>query len=265
MAKVSIIMGVYNCENREELEQSVYSIINQTFKDWEFIICNDGSTNSTLNILKRFESIDRRIKVVSYEKNKGLAYALNYAYKNSSGKYIARQDADDISYPDRLMKEVKFLDDNLEYDLVGTFADVYDDNGIWGTFSVPEKPSKRDFLWSSPFLHPSIMIRGNSFEKAGCYRIAWETRRAEDYDLFMSMYANGCLGYNIQEKLYKYKIVNKYTKHRAMKDRLEEAVVRIKGFRKLNILLRGIPFICKPIIIGILPQCIFRKIRQKQY
>ena len=73
MPKISVIMGVYNCKNIDALYRSVQSIINQTYKDWEFIICDDGSTDNTLNILKNVADLDKRIKIVGYEENKGLA------------------------------------------------------------------------------------------------------------------------------------------------------------------------------------------------
>ena len=76
MIKVSVIMGVYNCKNEELLKKSVDSIINQTYKNWEFIICNDGSTNNTLEMLNEIAQKDSRIKIISYSTNKGLNYAL---------------------------------------------------------------------------------------------------------------------------------------------------------------------------------------------
>lgn len=265
MSKVSIIMGIYNCKNINELKASIDSIINQKFTDWELIICNDGSTDDTLERLYEIAEEDKRIKIVSYKENKGLAYALNYAYKYSKGEYIARQDADDISYSDRLEKEVEYLDNNKNIDFVGSIADVYDDNGVWGVYSLVEEPGKKDFLWNSPFLHPSILMRKHAFEQVNGYRVCWETRRAEDYDLFMRMYANNCKGYNIQEKLYKYKIENGNKKYRKMKDRIEEAIVRKKGFKMMNMGIKGVPYIFKPIIIGLIPQFLFSKIRERQY
>ena len=83
MTKVSVIMGVYNCKNEELLRKSVDSIINQTYKNWEFIICNDGSTNNTLEMLNDIAKKDSRIKIISYSKNKGLNYALNTCLKEA--------------------------------------------------------------------------------------------------------------------------------------------------------------------------------------
>lgn len=264
MATVSIIMGVYNCKNKKLLENSVRSIIDQTYRDWELIICNDGSTDDTLDFLNRLADLDERITIVSYRENKGLSCALNTALKKATGKYIARQDDDDISYPSRLEVQLNFILTHKEYQIVGCIADVYD-NEIWGQFLLNEKPLTKDFMSHSQFLHPSVVIDRDALFDVGGYRTAWETRKAEDYDLFMRMYAKGYKGYNIQQKLYKYRVVNGNSKHRKFKDYFQEAIVRYQGFKKLNLGVKSIPYILKPIIIGIIPQIIFRHIKNKQY
>lgn len=265
MPKVSVIMGVYNCKDIEALNNSINSIINQTYNDWELIICNDGSTDNTLNILKKIEKKDKRIKLISYEQNRGLGYALNKCIEVSKGEYIARQDDDDISEINRFEKQVLYLDNNKYISIVGCTANVFDGENVWGKYKVPEKPNKKDFYWNSPFIHPSIMLRKKDIVKAGGYRIAKETRRCEDYDLFMRMYSLGMKGYNIQEELYKYKVTNGNKKYRPMRYRIDEAKVRYIGYKKLGILFKGIPYIVKPIIIGLIPQFIFKKITQRQY
>lgn len=262
---ISVIMGVFNCKNKNLLEDSVRSIINQTYKNWELIICNDGSSDDTLDFLNYLKSLDSRIKIITYSQNKGLAFALNAALGKTSGSYIARQDDDDISYPTRLEEEIKFILNHKEYQIVGCIADVYDDNGIWGQFPLKEKPETKDFLTHSQFLHPSVIMSKDAIESVGGYRIAWETRKAEDYDLFMRMYSKGYKGYNIQEKLYKYKVVNGKTKYRKFKDYCQESVVRYKGFKELKLGVKSIPYILKPIIIGIIPQPVFKQIKKRQY
>lgn len=259
-------MGVYNCKNKKELFNSVNSIINQTFEDWELIICNDGSDdNFTKTLLDEIKKLDRRIKCIEYEQNQGLAYALNECINFSNGEFIARQDDDDISNPQRLEKQIKYLENNTNIALVGTNATIYNSTGIWGRMNVPKYPNKRDFLWNSPFIHPSIMIRKNDILSVGGYRVSKETRRCEDYDLFMRMYSMGKKGHNIQEELYQYRVENGENKHRPMKYRIDEAIVRYKGFKKLNILLIGLPYVIKPLIIGLIPQKIFKFIKSKQY
>jgi len=265
MPKVSVIMGVYNCRNKNLLKKSIQSIVDQTFENWEFLICNDGSTDDTLNELKKLQFMDERIRVISYEHNCGLAHALNVLINEAAGEYIARQDDDDYSYKDRLQKQVDFMDSHREYTIVGTLADVFDDNGVWGNYNVTEVPVKRTFYWNNPFIHPTVMIRRQVLLSEG-YREAKETRRCEDYDLFMNLYAKGCKGYNIQEKLYCYRIVNDpKMKYRPMKYRIDEAKVRLYGFRKMGVLSKGLPYVLKPILIGFIPQEIYYKIRKKRY
>lgn len=259
-------MGVYNCKNFELLRNSIDSILKQTFTDFEFLICNDGSTNDTLEQLKQIEKLDERIRILSYESNQGLNFALNTCLKEAKGEYIARQDDDDTSALDRLEKEVMFLDANQEYSIVGTLADVVDDNGVWGKYTVPEKPMKNDFYWNSPFMHPTILIRKNAYETVNGYRISKETRRCEDIDLFMRMYAAGFKGYNIQEKLYSYRMINDpKKKYRPMKYRIDEAVVKFKGYKAMGNLLGGLPYVIKPVLVGLIPQRILYEIKMKIY
>ena len=266
MPIVSIIMGVYNCKNFELLDKSISSILNQTFSDFEFLICDDGSTNNTLAYLKKIEAEDSRVKILSYEKNRGLSYALNICLKEAKGKYIARQDDDDISDPRRLEMEFFFLENNKQYSIVGTLADVFDDRGVWGKYNNPEKTQKNDFYWNSPFMHPTIMVRKEAYDVVGGYRIAKETRRCEDIDLFMRMYAAGLKGYNIQKSLYLYRMVNTPDKkHRPMKYRIDEAVVKFKGYKAMGNLFRGMPFVLKPILVGVIPQKIFYHIKKRRY
>ena len=266
MPAVSVIMGVYNCKNVILLEKSIHSIIQQSYTDWEFLICDDGSTDGkTLNLLKTYEAEDPRIRILSYEKNQGLSYALNTCIGKATGKYIVRQDDDDVSKPERFQKLVSFAEAHPEYAVVGSIADVTDDSGVWGSYPLEERPTKRSFYWNSPFAHPTVLMRKDILVAVGGYRVAEETRRCEDYDLFMRMYAAGYKGYNLQEKLYEYRIVNGNKKYRPMKDRIAEAIVRYKGFKQMGILICGIPYVVKPILIGLIPQKVFRRIKQIQF
>jgi len=266
---VSVIMSVYNSNNYQTLLNSVNSILNQTFQDFEFIICDDGSTNKvTRKYLQEINRLDKRIKVIGYKTNKGLGYSRNQCIEFSEGKYIAFQDDDDISEPKRLETEVTFLNENLKYSFVGTNANVFNRNGIWGEYKLPEIPEKKDFLWNSPFLNPSMMFRANVLKDAKGFRVAPETKRAEDYDLFFRLYAKGYKGYNIQKKLFNYRIEienEKNKKYRPMKDRISEAKIRYKGFKILHLGMKSIPYVIKPIIIGLIPAPVFYKIRKKQY
>lgn len=264
MPKVSVVMGVYNCKDKKALFRSVKSMINQTFTDWEFIIVNDGSYIDTTLALEDVAKLDHRIMITGYEDNKGLAYALNYGISIAKGEYIARMDDDDISRKDRLEKQVSYLDGHIAIDFVGSIANVFNKNGIWGVLKMPEYPSKKDFLWNIPFIHPSMVFRKKIFDNCK-YSTDKVNLRCEDYTLVMDLYSQGFKGYNFQEPLVDYYVENGSKKYRPMKDRITEAVVRFRGYKKNGILLCGIPYIIKPLVIGLLPQYIFKLLKKFQY
>jgi glycosyltransferase involved in cell wall biosynthesis len=263
MPKVSIIMGVYNVKNREMAKIAIDSILNQTFEDFEFIICDDGSTNDTRVILNELTKGDRRVRIIENESNKGLAFSLNHCLENATGEYIARMDIDDISALDRLKKQIYFLEHNSEYALVGSNAGLFTDDVTWGIRKFKEKPNKRDFLFGSQILHASMLIRREVLKELSGYRVSWETTRAEDYDLFMRLYAKGYITYSIQEVLYKIREDNDAYARRKYKYRLQEAVVRYKGFKVLHLMPIGYIYILKPLIVGLIPQKILKKMRKE--
>ena len=168
--KVSVIMPVYNQE--KFLKQSIDSILNQTFKDFELIIINDRSTDKTKDILNKYAQKDLRIRVF-FQENQGCTKSLNYGIKQAKGEYIARQDADDISLPKRLEKQVDFLNKNKNIGLVGSFAQVIDEQGnkkqkILGQYTGNRDLKKHSF-WSDKFCHSTIMIRKELLDKINGY------------------------------------------------------------------------------------------------
>lgn len=164
---VSVIMPVYNgsCFVAEAIE----SVINQTYKNLEIIIVNDGSTDSTLRVIKHFKDLyPRKIKAISYIKNQGESAAANIGFAASRGEYIARMDGDDISYPDRIKKQVKFMEANPELIVLGSQADVINEKGeLTGKKTFPQyHPSiYRDYGFYHPMMHPSCMFRRSLLPK----------------------------------------------------------------------------------------------------
>ncbi len=159
MPKISVIMSVYNGE--KYLEESIQSILNQSFRDFEFIIVDDGSSDRTLEILKDYTEKDSRVKIITNEKNIGLTKSLNKAIKIAQGKYIARQDADDISLPQRLEKQIEFLEKNPEIKILGTFGYRIDKHGkILKREIVPVSFSevKKTLIKRNPFIHTSVIM-----------------------------------------------------------------------------------------------------------
>ncbi len=261
MSKISVIMGVY-ASKKELLEKSILSVLSQSERDLELIVVCDGTEN-LLPILKDWEEKDGRIKTVFYPENKGLAFALNEGLKRATGEYIARQDDDDESAPDRLERQLDYLLSHPETDFVCSAAAVFDDGGEYGEAIMPKKPQKKDFLFTCPFLHPTLLAKRNCFERGGGYRVGWDTKKTEDYDLFMRWFSRGITGVNLQEKLYRYRFSRDGKRRRGFLDRLGETSVRIKGFWKIKAGLKGVLYAFKPLLVWLLPQRAFSRTKRK--
>lgn len=193
-------MSVYN--SADFLREAIDSILKQTFRDFEFIIINDGSKDDSLKIIKSFG--DKRIKLIS-RANKGLTASLNEGLKLAKGEYIARQDADDISVGSRLEKEVAYLDANPRTALVGSNYTVMDMDGTeLTTTNVFTRPSdlKLTQITCNQYGHGSIMLRRNILKKVGEYDKS--VGYVEDYDLWTRISQVADIA-NIEEPLYLYR------------------------------------------------------------
>jgi len=171
---ISVIMSVYK-PNQKHLDEAINSILNQTYKDFEFIIINDGGEFTLPD--------DQRIRVINNEKNIGLTKSLNFALDIAQGEYIARMDADDISYPKRLEEQVKFLDEHPDYILVGTWAEIIDEQGnVKREVKHPCENDviQRELIKYNPFFHSSIMFRRG-------LRYNENFRYAQDYELYFRL------------------------------------------------------------------------------
>ena len=261
--KVSIIMGVYN--GSRYIRDSIDSIINQTYKNWEFIICDDCSSDNTIDIIQEYMKNDSRIKLIKNDKNIGLAATLNKCLGQCTGEYIARQDDDDISLPERLEKQVKFLEQNTQYDLVGSRAYLIDkDNNIWGKSKLPtEKPESINLLHGPCFIHPTIMIRKIVIDELNGYNE--KALRVEDYDLWFRFFANNFKAFNMQESLIKYRLDTHSYKKRKYKYRINEFKVKIKGYKINNIPYRKRIYALKPLIIGLIPSRFISKFHSNKF
>lgn len=263
--KVSVIMGVHNTKSIDILKKSIESILNQTYTNLEFIICDDNSNKSIKEFLRDIKKVDKRIIVLENKTNLGLAASLNKCLEVAKGKYIARQDDDDISYKERIEKEVKFLENNSKYDFVGCNLKLFDDNGIWGVRNHKEKPEKKDFLVGNQFPHPAMLLTKKCLDEVSGYRVCKQTRRTEDYDLFMRLYAYGFLGYNLQEYLYEYNEDMYGYKKRKFKYKIDEFFLRLEDFKLLGLMPHGIIYSVKPLLIGLLPKKFILKINKRRY
>lgn len=250
-ATISVIMGIHNCG--KTLAASILSIINQTYSDWEFIICDDGSTDGSYEIANSYAQCDQRIKVIKNEINCGLATSLNHCLSLAAGRYIARQDGDDMSEPNRLEKQALFLEQHGEFAMVGSWMKMFDEQGEWGVVKMKAQPQKKDFIFGPPFCHATMLIRHDALKKVDAYRVTKYTRRCEDYDLWMRMYAAGFKGYNLAISLYKVRVDHNAYKRRKFKDRLFVMYIGWYGYRILNMPFYLYPFLFRPLLVGLLP------------
>lgn len=182
---VSVITPVYNGE--KYLEESIKSILKQTYKNIEFIIVNDGSTDRTSMILNEYGIRDSRIKIINNVKNMGIIYSLNEAINNSQGKYIARMDADDISFDSRITEQVKFLENNTDIAMCSTYVNFFKEGNkrFYKKFGGYTEPSqiKVQLLFKNYIQHPTVMLRKSILDK---YKLEYkkEEKRIEDYGMW---------------------------------------------------------------------------------
>ncbi|MDO8638397.1 MAG: glycosyltransferase [Candidatus Daviesbacteria bacterium] len=183
---ITVLMPAYNIELY--IDQAIESILNQTFKNFEFLIIDDASSDKTLSVIKFYMKKDKRIKLIINKKNSKIAWTLNKGIKEAKGEIIARMDPDDISYPDRLLTQLSFLKKHPKVAIVGSNIIII--NSAGKVISKREYPTTSARMKSlmfrySPFAHPAIMFRKNIFEEFGCYDVNME--QAEDLDLWFKI------------------------------------------------------------------------------
>lgn len=199
--EVSVVMAVYNGE--KYLKPTIETVLTQTLKDFEFIIVNDASTDSTLNIISLYN--DPRIIIHNNNVNMGQTASLNTGLRISRGKYIARTDAGDISMPDRFRKQIRFLDEHPEIDILGTAAFQYDVAGNFcGNVFMPNRPSTilQRIFFACPVIHISVMMRRERILQLSGYNESY--RILADYGLWAKALQNGFRFWNLGEVLAGY-------------------------------------------------------------
>lgn len=263
MKKVSILMGIYNCE--DTLKEAVKSIQAQTYANWELIICDDGSSDRSFSIARELEKTDKRIIVLANKRNEGLNYTLNHCLAQASGEYVARMDGDDISLPDRFEKEVSFLEENADYAIVSTPMIFFDNNGEWGRGKAIQFPTAEDIISGSPICHAPVMMRKECMDKVGGYTVDKRMLRVEDVNLWIKLYAAGYRCCNLQEPLYCMRNDQNALNRRKYKYRVNSTYVRLKGCKMLGLGSKYYLKSFKPMINGLVPASLRAKIRHKQY
>ena len=256
---VSVLIASYNCGLY--IEQCLQSVINQDYiGKIEIIVCDDCSTDGSVSILNNYAK-QGKIKFFKNASNAGSAEARNVCLRHATQDYIAILDADDFCHHNRFKTQVSYLDSHPDIDFVSTgLQKFYDNNTYKDIFPKKEYPTKRDFLKGLPFMHATTMFRKEILDKVNGYRVSKETKRGQDYDLFMRIYAAGGRGANINKILYFYRCFLGTSHKNRYRYRINEAVIRYKGFMAMGLGIISIPYIVKPLILGLFPQKIVDKI-----
>lgn len=233
--KISILMGIYNCE--ATLKDAIDSILAQTYPNWQFVICDDGSSDRSFQIAKSYQEIyPDKFLVIKNEQNMGLNITLNKCLYLADGDYIARMDGDDLCTPDRLEKEVSVLNEHPEFAIVSSYMTTFDEGGDWGCIKTLEFPQVKDFPTQVPmFCHAPCMIRAEAFLDVEGYAEDKRLQRVEDYHLWYKFYAKGYRGYNIQEPLYKMRDDRNALHRRTPTARLNGIYATFVGFKMVHL------------------------------
>ncbi len=205
MPLLSVVMSTYNRENL--VIETVDSVLNQTFEDFEFIIIDDFSTDSTFKVLSSYD--DKRIKLLRNSVNKGCTFNYHVAHNLAKGKYIAHIDDDDISYSTRFEKQLEYLKENPDVSLLGTFIETFGENArpSWVFYTEPEKINFTMNFYN-PICHSSI-IYDKSFADRNSINYNLNCKCAQDYDFYKQFILKGGKIANLDEVLVQYRMHSK--------------------------------------------------------
>ncbi len=260
--KISVLMGIYNCS--ATLEQAIESIKNQTYSNWELILCDDGSSDNTYSIAESIANQDSRIILLKNTQNMGLNHTLNRCLSVATGEYIARMDGDDECLPQRFDRQLKALEDYTDCDIISSGMIFFDENGEWGKCIQPEFPTKSQVVTGSPICHAPVLIRKSAIDSVHGYTEDKRMIRVEDVNLWIKLYAAGFRCYNIQEPLYRMRNDQNALNRRKYKYRINSTYVRLKGCKMMHLGITCYIGSFYPMIIGLVPAKVRSLIRHKQ-
>lgn len=262
---ISIIMGIYNCAST--LTEALDSIINQTYTDWELIMCDDGSIDDTYVIASQYiqNHPQYRLKLLKHDVNMGLNQTLNDCLQVATGDYIGRMDADDISLPTRFEKEISAFEEDPNLSIVSCPMIYFDENGDWGVGkSRNTYPQKKDLVFGTVHSHAPCLVKAEAFKEVNGYSVGKRLLRVEDWHLWIKMYASGYYGKNLNEPLYKMRDDNCAAKRRKFKFRLNEAYVSGLAVKTFKLPRWMYLYSLRFIIVGLLPMSLYNYLHRKR-
>lgn len=231
--KISVIMATYNCA--DTVGKAIDSILNQTYENWIMIICDDGSTDNTYEIISEYKKrYPEKFIIIRNEKNQKLPYSLNHCLEYVETELVARMDGDDWSVAERFEKQVTFLKEHPEYDLVGTGVTVFDGEKKIASIVKESNPTKHTMLRDNAFSHATIMTYKRVYDALNGYSLDPIVLRVEDVDLWCRFLAAGFKGYNLPDELYIILENIGAAKRRTFRARINSAKTRCRGYKLMG-------------------------------
>ena len=225
---VTVLLPCYNAENY--ISSSVKSILTQTYRSLELYIIDDASSDKTIDLISQMD--DDRIRLIKKERNTGYTDSLNMGLKLANGKYIARMDADDISHPERLAKQVAYMEANPECVVCGTTIRLIPSQSPF-TYPVVHNRILEELFFTNPFAHPSIMMRKSVIDQ---YQLQYDKsyEPTEDYELWSRVLQLGQL-HNLNDVLLDYRTHdNQISAYKRTLQRNNKYRVRMNMFRRID-------------------------------
>ena len=263
---ISVAMGVCFCRPETYLlQRAIDSILSQTHTELELLICENGSTPEAKELLAQYARENGRIRLIDGVGASLLSEKLNRCIQAAKGIWIARQDDDDWSRPDRLEKQLDFLKQKKQYGFVGCWVKLEQEGKIIGVRTFPQAPEIQDFRFVQPFIHPALVFRRECLEEVGGYSESKYCAGCEDYDLLLRLYGAGFRGANLPEPYFTYHLPPRGCSNRTAAMRINEVIVRWNRFRDLNMLPGALPYVIKPVLVGLIPPVLLSKIKRLHY
>lgn len=251
----TVLMAVYNDE--KFVTEALNSIVLQLREDMELLIIDDHSTDRTSEIIHQFQSQYSNIRIIRNEENQGLAYCLRLGVEQAKGKYIIRMDSDDISLPDRFTKQITFLEQNPDIDIMGGSAIEIDEKGNKGlTRQMPLSHQEIiKCIWANPLIHPTVIFKTEKILLAGNYRDQ-ACRRQEDYELWFRCAKIGLKFANSSDIFIYYRFTANSHKKKPLNHAIDQAKIGWRGCQMLNLPKWQYLAVTVPIIRSLFPPII---------
>lgn len=202
---VSVVLPCFNVE--KYVKDAMASLLTQSYRHIEIIAIDDCSVDSTLSILQEFAHQDERIRVFHNDKNLNLSTTLNRGIGEAKGDYIVRMDADDVSLPDRIEKQVSYMEEHRDVGISGGSMEIVNEALVpigFRSYFTDDKSIRQHIFMFSPFSHPAVIIRKSVLDKSGLYNKAFYP--AEDYELYFRLGENAKFA-NLKDTLIRYRVV----------------------------------------------------------